>query len=60
VRALANGYTAARGISRDGRTALLERDRSALPPQEGVIETVPFVGGQPTPIASGDAATWNG
>jgi WD40 repeat protein len=48
------------GISRDGRTVLLDRGDLALPPRDGVIETVPFGGGQPTRIATGDSAAWNG
>ena len=63
VRALATGGRTVQGagISRDGRTLLLERGPSArLPPYEGVVETVPFGGGQPTRIASGSSAAWNG
>ncbi len=62
VRALATGGTtlAGAGISRDGRTLLLERGESAPAPHDGVIETVPFAGGKPTRIASGDSAAWNG
>jgi hypothetical protein len=62
VRALAIGGTKlqAAGISPDGRTLLLERRASAFLFHEGVVETVPFGGGQPTRIASGDSAAWNG
>jgi hypothetical protein len=62
VRALATGGAMLRGagISRDGRTLLLERGGSGLPPREGLVETIPFGGGQPTPIASGNSAAWNG
>jgi hypothetical protein len=61
VRALATGGTKLQGagISRDGRTLLLVR-ASALLFREGVVETVPFGGGRPTRIASGDSAAWNG
>ena len=62
VRALATGGTTVQGvgISRDGRTLLLERRASGFPTHEGVVETVPFGGGEPTRIASGDSAAWNG
>lgn len=62
VRALATGGTKlqAAGISPDGRTLLLQRRASAFPTREGVVETVSFDGGQPTRIASGDSAAWNG
>ena len=62
VRALATGGTKlqAAGISRDGRTLLLERRASGFPTHEVVVETVPFGGGPPTRIASGDSAAWNG
>ena len=62
VRALATGGTKlqAAGISPDGRTLLVERRSSALLFHEGVVETVPFGGGQPTRIAAGDSAAWNG
>jgi len=46
------------GISRDGRTLLVER--SAFPSDHGVVETIPFSGGRATRIASGDQAAWNG
>jgi hypothetical protein len=35
-------------------------DRDAFPTDKGVLETVPFGGGRPTRIASGDQAAWNG
>ena len=62
VRALATGGTKLRaaGISRDGRTLLLERRASGFLTHEGVVETVPFSGGRSTRIASGDSAAWNG
>ncbi|MGO9753409.1 MAG: hypothetical protein ACLP8S_18440 [Solirubrobacteraceae bacterium] len=55
-----DGTTVGAGISRDGRTLLLNRGDSPPPPHDGVVETVPFGGGQPTRIASGDSAAWNG
>ena len=61
VRALATiDTTVGAGISRDGQTLLLDRGDSAAPPHDGLVETVPFGGGQPTRIASGDSAAWNG
>jgi len=62
VRALATAGTKlqAVGISPDGRTLLLEHRASAFPTHEGVVETVPFGGGPPTRIASGDTAAWSG
>jgi hypothetical protein len=46
------------GISRDGQTLLIERP--ALWSDRGAVETIPFGGGRPTQIASGDQAAWNG
>jgi hypothetical protein len=62
VRVLATRSTRVQGvgISRDGRTLLLERGASAFPRNDGVVETVPFGGGRPTRIASGDSAAWSG
>jgi hypothetical protein len=58
------------GISRDGRTLLLERAASGpptpssglqpFPPHDDLIETAPFGGGKPTRIVGGDSAAWNG
>jgi hypothetical protein len=55
-----NGTVVGVGISRNGRTVLLDRGDLALPPHDGVIETVPFDGGQPTWVTTGDSAAWNG
>jgi hypothetical protein len=46
------------GISRDGRTLLVER--AAQRSDRGVVETIPFGGGRPTQVANGDQAAWNG
>jgi Tol biopolymer transport system component len=45
------------GISRDGRTLLVER--TAFPSDHGVVETIPFIGGRATRIARGDQAAWS-
>ncbi len=60
VRPVATGAnrTLGAGISPDGRTVLV--DRTGFPSERGVIETLPFGGGRPTPIARGDQAAWNG
>ncbi|HUA46653.1 MAG TPA: hypothetical protein VMA77_15585 [Solirubrobacteraceae bacterium] len=59
VHALATSGTDIRaaGISLDSRTVLV--DRGAFLFGKHVVETIPFGGGQPTRIASGDQAAWN-
>ena len=71
IRSVGGGTVWGAGISQDGQTLLLERGATGspatpgtglqpLPPHDGVVETAPFGGGQPTRIADGNSPAWNG
>jgi hypothetical protein len=51
----------AAGLSRDGRTVLIDQGSFEEPPSRGRVETIPFAGGHAKVlVAHGSQASWNG